>query len=323
VYSSQVGTQSQKVVYVQQVPQQPAPVYYIAPPSPVKTVKVEEAPPSPPKRQVIQPKEEYQPPRPKVVAPAEPKSKYSFCRNLLWVLPLILAILALIFSSIIIDRHNNTTGVDDAKSVLDHLKYHLDQHPIEKLAQKAATAASCPDGLNSIDLGEWPGTTAGCLCADGNHYPKYRCYTDKKDCKIVSTESALPIKNWKTKSQFCIKNKDKLDTLKGSSTTCSNPYQTNVCFKHLCCIENPLSKIADSATLLNEVEINSNHRNLKINHNHSGPVAAHDYAVSPTADKVALDTGFKLFSYDNLQQPFIEIRVSNGQDICWNNQLRA
>jgi hypothetical protein len=201
--------------------------------------------------------------------------------------------LALIFSYIIIDRHNNTSGVDDAKSVLEHLKIHLDQKPIELLAQKAAATANCPNGLYSIDLGEWPGTTAGCLCADGNHYPKYRCYTDKKDCKIVATESAQIIKNWKTKSQFCVKNNDKLETLKGSATTCSNPYQTNVCFKHLCCVSNPLSKIADSPTLLNEIEIESNHRNLKINHNHSTHVAAtHDYTVSPTADKVALDTGF-------------------------------
>ncbi len=71
------------------------------------------------------------------------------------------------------------------------------------------------------------------------------------------------------------------------------------------------------------VESLPNHKNLKMNYKHKSHLATH-HLDNSSYNKIALDSGgFKILSYDYNQQPFVEIIVSNGLDVCWNRKLRA
>lgn len=131
---------------------------------------------------------------------SKPTDRVKLLRNLIWVVPIIFATLALITGAWYVHLHNGTENVNAAREVLLRVAENIRTLPFYDIEQKAVNDA-CTAGFEELEIAEFGGITGGCLCSDGSiksrAYCALKAFSDS--CAIVKSVPAQKLKKWDDK----------------------------------------------------------------------------------------------------------------------------
>jgi hypothetical protein len=133
-------------------------------------------------------------------APRTGGDKVKLLRNLIWIVPIIFAALALITGAWYIHLHNGSENVNAAREVLLRVAENIRTLPFYDIEQKAVNDA-CSAGFEELEIAEFGGVEGGCLCSDGSirsrAYCALKAFSDS--CAIVKSVASQKLKKWDDK----------------------------------------------------------------------------------------------------------------------------
>eukprot|EP00825_Cyclidium_porcatum_P040407 TRINITY_DN50_c0_g2_i2.p1 TRINITY_DN50_c0_g2~~TRINITY_DN50_c0_g2_i2.p1 ORF type:complete len:502 (-),score=69.81 TRINITY_DN50_c0_g2_i2:4-1509(-) len=121
----------------------------------------------------------------------------SILRQLICLMPLILAIFVIVMTSILIHKHLSVSNtLEQSRSVVSNVERNLALKTFYDIKSKLSTE-QCDQGWTELVLGQFPEVHSGCLCDDGSIHNRAYCLFRPRfslTCSYYSGSNAMNIK---------------------------------------------------------------------------------------------------------------------------------